>query len=577
MLCVESALTEKFPVLASTPKALRAPLLMGLRRLFRERSINHFLQDNEGLRGFEFVERVLDYFELSYAASHRSRENIPVTGRVVIFANHPLGALDALCLIRLVSEVRRDVKVVANDMLARLEPLSPLLLPVDVFAGRTTRQQLQAINHALQNEEAVIFFPAGEVSRARPGGVRDTKWNDGFVKFASRTAAPLLPCHIEARNSALFYSVSALNKPASSLLLINEMFRERRRSLPLTVGEMIPASVLQRDVRERHVLVKQLKKHLYRVGRQRKGLFAVERAIAHPESRQALRAEIRATRRLGETTDGMQICLLEQGAGSCLLREIGRLREVSFRRVGEGTGERRDLDAYDADYSHIILWDDSALELAGAYRIRQAGLAGGRLYTRSLFEFGDDFDAVLREGLELGRSFVQPAYWGSRALDYLWQGIGAYLHHHPQIRYLFGPVSISNSLPREAINLLVHFYSVYFSRGASPVRARLPYSLSRQEQAELQAHFTGDDYRADLQRLKSLLRHYGAGIPTLYKQYPEVFEPQGIQFLAWNVDEGFASCVDGFLLADLRYVRASRKKRYIDRHSVGAAIPAPAA
>ena len=73
MLCVESALTEKFPVLASTPAALRTPLLVGLRRLFRERSINGFLQDNEGLRGFEFVERVLDYFELSYAASNRSR------------------------------------------------------------------------------------------------------------------------------------------------------------------------------------------------------------------------------------------------------------------------------------------------------------------------------------------------------------------------------------------------------------------------------------------------------------------------------------------------------------------------
>lgn len=577
MLCVESALTEKFPVLASTPAALRTPLLVGLRRLFRERSINGFLQDNEGLRGFEFVERVLDYFELSYAASNRSRENIPVTGRVVIFANHPLGALDALCLIRLVSEVRRDVKVVANDMLARLEPLSPLLLPVDVFGGRTTRQQLQAINQALQNEEAVIFFPAGEVSRARPAGVRDTQWNDGFLKFAKRSAAPLLPCHIEARNSALFYGVSALSKPVSSLLLINEMFRQRRRTLPLTVGEIIPAGVLQRDNRDRGVLLKQLKKHLYRVGRHRKGLFPVERAIAHPESRQALRAEIRATRLLGETTDGMRICLLEKGASSCLLREIGRLREVSFRRVGEGSGERRDLDSYDAEYSHIILWDDSALEIAGAYRIRQAALAGERLYTRSLFEFDDNFDAVLREGLELGRSFVQPAYWGSRALDYLWQGIGAYLYHHPQIRYLFGPVSISNSLPREAINLLVHFYSLYFLPRTSPVRARLPYSLSRQQVDDLQSNFGGDDYREDLSRLKSLMRHYGAGIPTLYKQYPEVFEPEGIAFLAWNVDESFASCVDGFLLADLRYLRASRKKRYIDRHAVETTIQVPAA
>ncbi|MDO6460209.1 lysophospholipid acyltransferase family protein [Granulosicoccaceae sp. 1_MG-2023] len=574
MLCVESALTEKFPALTTTPALLRAPLIGGLRRLFRERSINRFLAQNTDARGFEFVERVLDYFELSYSASHRSRENIPVSGRVVIFANHPLGALDALCLIRLVSEVRRDVKVVANDLLARLEPLSPLLLPVDVLHGRTTRAQLEAIHRALQNEEVVIFFPAGEVSRARPAGVRDTKWNDGFVKFAARAGAPLLPCCIEARNSALFYSVSALSKPVSSLLLINEMFRQRRRSLPVTLGELIPAAALQRDTRDRSVLVKQLRKHLYRVGRNRKGLFPVERAIAHPESRQALRSEIRATRRLGETTDGMQICLLEQGAGSALLREIGRLREVSFRRVGEGTGARRDLDAFDADYSHLILWDDSELEIAGAYRIRQSATAGQALYTRTLFEFDEGFDAVLREGLELGRSFVQPAYWGSRALDYLWQGIGAYLCHHRHIRYLFGPVSISNSLPREAVNLLVCFYSLYFSEPGAPVRARLPYAMSRQERADLQRQFSGEDYRADLARLKSLLRHYGANIPTLYKQYPDVFEPEGVRFLAWNIDEDFASCVDGLLVADLNYLRKSRKKRYIDRHRADSAAVA---
>ncbi|HBR99252.1 MAG TPA: GNAT family N-acetyltransferase [Gammaproteobacteria bacterium] len=576
MLSVENAFAEKFPAFfADAPRLIRQPIIEVLRRLFRETSVNEFLQHNQGVAGVEFIDKVLEYFSVSYSISNTSRENIPVSGRVVIFANHPLGALDALCLIKLVSEVRSDVRIVANEMLTHLEPLGQILLPVDAFAGASTRLQLQAIQSALEDEQAVIFFPAGEVSRVRPVGVRDTRWNDGFIKYARRTSSPLLPCYIDARNSAFFYGVSALNKPAAGLLLVNEMFRQRARNLPIKVGELIPADVIQKDKRPRAVLLKQVKKHLYRVGKNRSNLFPVEQSIAHPESRQRLKAELAAGQCLGKTHDQKSIYLMQYQPDSTVIKEIGRLREISFRKVGEGTGQRRDLDRYDQDYEHIVLWDDADLEVVGAYRVRLGSRASDDLYVSSLFELSADFAAYSAHGLELGRSFVQPRYWGSKALDYLWQGIGAYLYYNPDVRYLFGPVSLSNAYPRGAVNLIVHFYTVYFGRGDSLVEPRLPYRMSRQEKNELVDIFRGDDYKGEFKQLKHLLRHYQVNVPTLYKQYPEVFAPQGVQFLAWNIDEDFGACIDGFLMADLSHLKPSRRKRYIDCHAETGPISHP--
>ncbi len=177
--------------------------------------------------------------------------------------------------------------------------------------------------------------------------------------------------------------------------------------------------------------------------------------MAHPESPLEVRRALQAAEVLGRTNDGKQILLLDARPDDPALREIGRLRELAFRRVGEGTGARRDLDRYDAWYRHVVLWDEQALAIVGAYRLgeagtilRERGLDG--LYSASLFDYAPEAQAFLPEAVELGRSFVQPAYWGSRSLDYLWQGIGAYLRKRPEVRYLFGPVSLSASLPPEA-------------------------------------------------------------------------------------------------------------------------------
>jgi hypothetical protein len=311
-----------------------------------------------------------------------------------------------------------------------------------------------------------------------------------------------------------------------------------------------------------------LRRHLYRLGKKKSGLFETEKRIAHPESRQALKQELRKGELLGETNDGKKIILADWFPESAVIREIGRLRELSFRKVGEGTGRRRDLDRFDQHYRHLVLWDDEALEIAGAYRLgeggrilEQRGVEG--FYSATLFNYNAPFLRYLEGSLELGRSFVQPRYWGSRALDYLWQGLGAYLRHHTEIRYLYGPVSISAHYPRAARDMLVYFYRHYFGDDEACADSSNPYRLSEQGRVECETVFSGDDYAADLQELKHRLSIYNLAIPTLYKQYTDLCEPGGVRFLDFGVDPDFAGCTDGFILVDLSRVKPGKRKRYI--------------
>lgn len=251
------------------------------------------------------------------------------------------------------------------------------------------------------------------------------------------------------------------------------------------------------------------------------------------------------------------------------MREIGQLREVAFRTVGEGTGQRRDIDSYDQDYLHLILWDESELEIVGAYRFAQTdrliktkGKQG--LYTNTLFDYQPDMEPIFAQGLELGRSFVQPKYWGKRSLDYLWVGIGAFVAKNPQYRYLFGPVSISNTMPTAAKNLMVHFYQLHFPTKANLAQAKMPFQL--EDNDNLFSAFKGEDYAEDFTTLKHLMANMGVSIPTLYKQYSELCEDDGVCFSAFNIDPDFMDCVDGLVVVDLDKIKSKKRRRYVDVH-----------
>ena len=260
---------------------------------------------------------------------------------------------------------------------------------------------------------------------------------------------------------------------------------------------------------------------------------------------------------------------IDSEISTTVINEIGRLREYTFRKVGEGTGTKRDIDKYDEYYMHLVLWDEDNLEIAGAYRIGECAwilswLGKEGLYMNELCKIEDELDSKLEYSIELGRSFVQPKYWGSRALDYLWQGIGAYLSHNPDIRYMYGPVSISNSYPKIAKDILVYFYSRYFKPKEKGFTAKRPYMLSRNTRAELDNIFDGMEYVEAFRTLKSYLRGLEISIPTLYKQYGDVCERGGVEFFDFGVDPAFNNSIDGYLLIiDLTKLKEEKRKRYI--------------
>jgi putative hemolysin len=569
-LTLERILTKHAPyLLERVPQFIRPWLLDFGERLLHLGEMRAFLDEHPEARSAELLDEIFERLDVGHSMALRDRMRIPSEGRLVVVANHPLGGLDGLAVLRAMLEVRPDVRIVANEVLADLPGLSELFIPCGVFSHHPQKNRLSAIGEALDRDEAVIFFPAAEVARPSWHGIRERRWRGGAVRFARDHGAPVLPVWVRARNSFWFYLASLLSRPVSMLLLPHEMFNKGGQTIVLKVGDPIPASAFRETALESSALTKLLQRHTLRVGKSRKGPFRTESTIAHPVDRRLLRADLRQAELLGVTGDGKRILLVD-GSRRTALREVARLRELTFRSVGEGTGTRLDLDAYDRYYKHLVIWDEAGLEITGAYRLgvagpilEEKGKAG--LYSASLFEYGPAFEALLPMSAELGRSFVQQRYWNSRALDQLWQGIGAFLLARPEIRYLFGCVSISGAYPEPAKELLVHFFRTWFGEEGAGARARNPFALSTVREKDLRALLPGEHYREELKRLKEGLKLYGCAIPTLFKQYSELCEPGGTRFLDFGVDPDFGHCVDGFILVDVTRITAEKRARYIER------------
>ncbi len=567
MISVDKVIAANLPQLENSPK-VKGLVKKGLGYLLHEQEFVAFGDAYPHLQGLEFVEQVLDELDFDTRYKPKQIENIPSEGKLVIVANHPIGSLDALALIKVLSSVRQDLKVVANRMLMSVTPMHSLLLPVDNLSGTSKKQELSNIQKHLKDEGALLIFPAGEVSRLSPTGIKDCKWNSGFLRMAKKANSPVLPIYIKAKNSPLFYGTSMIYKPLASLLLVKEMFKQRQKSLEFEIGASIPPeSYLIENLKDKEI-VNLIRKQLYRLTTKRPLPLKTQTPIAIPECRKELKKAIESCQLLGKTQDGMHIHLYQYTGSSPVFRELGRLREIAFRAVGEGSGKRRDIDKYDMDYQHLVLWDPTQLELVGAYRlacakeiIEKHGQEG--LYTDSLFSYTQAMKPYLEQGIELGRSFVQPKYWGRKSLDYLWYGIGAFIKNYPQYRYLFGAVSVSNALPEQAKAMLVHYYQHYYKSEQHLATPNNEFKLSEQQLTQCETVFSGNDVKEDFVELKHVLANMGAQVPTLFKQYTELCKPGGVKFLSFSIDPDFNNCIDGLVLVDLQNVKENKAKRYL--------------
>lgn len=572
MINISKEIFFKYPKLKNN-KIIKGALSKFAESIIHQDDINMFTEKNSHLIGFEFVDAVLEYFNFGYITSDKTIENIPQSGRVVIISNHPLGSLDALVLLKLIGKIRKDVKIIANDFLNFFDSLSPLLISINNFKNRQTKDSINNIYDALNSDKAVIIFPAGEVSRMTPKGIRDNKWQKSFLNFASRTSSPILPIYIKAKNSKIFYSVSTINKKLSTLLLADEMYKQKNKTIDLYIGELIPHTNIKPNALEINSIVALYKKQVYGLKR-RKKYFITQKAIAHPEDIRAVKKELLNSELLGKTKDNKLIYLYENTKESIVLKEIGRLRELAFRKVGEGVNARRDLDKYDKYYKHIILWDDKDLEIVGSYRIAECkniiekyGIDS--LYNTTLFDFSRRFKEKLNFSIELGRSFIQPKYWGTRALDYLWYGIGAYINKNPDIKYMYGSVSLSALYPKITKDIIFSFYEIYFSSKNTQVKAKNPYNFKNDETINemLNKVLLKDNYKDDFKTIKKLLKNLNITIPTLYKQYSELCEDGGVEFCAYSIDKEFSSCVDSFIIVDISKIKQTQKDRYFNQYN----------
>lgn len=568
---LENILEEKKYNLFSGNKILKSFTLKLLRKIIHIDEINNFLKAKGDFYGIEFIDEIFEYLNFTFKISSSDIQKIPAEGRIIITANHPVGSLDSLALIKAISLVRKDIKIVANDILSVIDNISEFILANDIEKSSFQRERIVAISQALEDEKAVIIFPAGEVSRLKGLTIVDSKWNKSSISLSNKYNAPILPVFILAQNSMLFYALSIINKRLSIILLSHELFNKKNKHLEIKIGNPIPAKTFNSSIKN-SVYIKLLKKHVYKIGKRKSGLFATEKNIIHPIDCRLIRKELKNSKKLIETKDNKTIFCVEYDDAPNVMKEISRLREITFRKVGEGTGNKNDIDVFDKYYRHLVVWDDDELEIVGSYRIGMSkqifekhGIDG--FYSSTLFNFSDDFiNNVLPYSIELGRSFVRQKYWNSNALDYLWQGIGAIIATKPELKYLFGPVSISEEFSNEAISWIIAYLNKWFKPTTDSVLAKNPFAMDNVVLEETTDILNSDVRKVDLNKLKIKLKEFNLKYPVLYKHYSEVAEDDGVKFNAFNVDSDFSNCVDGFLEIEIDKIKGKKKERYIYPH-----------
>jgi putative hemolysin len=541
--------------------------------------------------GYESIfEATLETLGSRLEVSDRDLERIPREGPLVVVSNHPLGGVDGLALMSLVLQRRPDVKLLANSILNRFKAFRPYLLPVDILGEENaSNRNAFALKGAIRwvNEGGCLAaFPAGRVShwRWRSLSVSDGKWNPAVVALAQKTNASITPVFFEGRNSAWFQGIGCLHSRLCTLLLGRELWNRRGTAIAARVGESLPpsrwrefsgANELNTHLRLR---VEALRNTAKPPSENRKK--NVVEPLATGPSPQAVETEIINLPQEAELARKGDFVIYSTHA-TCIpnvMREIGILREMTFRDVGEGTGQSIDLDSFDEYYHQLFAWDDKAKKIVGGYRlavvdevIRQRGRKG--LYVPSLFSVRKSFYKALGPAVELGRSFIRPEYQRKFALlGLLWRGIGEFLNRCPGCFTLYGPVSISADYAPVSRNLMVRFlrHKEWSPSMARRARAKHPFRDSGMSLALKRWVRAEGRSIEEVSAIISSMEQDGKGIPVLVKHYLKL---KG-SFVGFGVDPDFGDAIDGLIVVDMRDMDDAHLRRYFGEEGQRKAIEA---
>jgi putative hemolysin len=571
---------------------LPAPVEGAIEKLLRLDRFDRLWEDVPGADNRLIADHPLALLNVRTQVSERDRALIPKQGPVVAVANHPFGLIEGAILPSLFLSVRPDVKVMANHLLSAMPETSGLCIFVDPYGGesanRANRKGLKDAIAWLKQGGMLTVFPAGEVSHLslKERAIVDPEWSGSVARLIRITGATVLPIYFLGANSALFQVLGFLHPRVRTALLPHEFFNKHNRTIEVRIGSPIPSAKL-RAYQDDVALIRYLRHRTYLL-QNREAPKACMISAAGPPAVGVLGAllssevaKLPCERTLVETED-FQVLIAKAGEIPNVLHEIGRLREVTFRQVGEGTGKPVDLDRFDEHYWHLFVWSRQAKEVAGAYRLGPSDeilprLGPAGFYTSRLFQWKRSFLDRISPAIELGRSFVRPEYQKTYApLLLLWKGIGQFLLRNPQYKLLFGPVSISNGYTAASRHLMVKFLSAYRQSGelAPLVRARNPF---RHRAPKLNGKLADELFGAtvwDVEELSALIADVEIdrkGVPVLLKQYLKL----GGELVAFHVDRRFADALDGLIVVDLRKTDARVLERYMGKDGAAQFLNTP--
>ena len=548
-----------------------APAIMKLLKL---NDINHAYDHISAKEGIGFMDDILKEFNIQYQISETDLANIPKTEPFILIANHPYGGIDGIILTSVISKIRPDFKMVANYLLQQIPQVASNIIAVNPFQDSTDKEiNVSGVKQLLTHLKTspLGIFPAGEVSALKLNNfkITDKKWEPAVGKIIAKAGVKVVPVYFSGHNSLAFNLLGLLHPSLRTIKLPSEMLNKGNSMIHIRIGK--PISFKELSDLDPDNLLKFVRAKTFALGAHdsrpqkiklnfRLNQIHKPSKIVDPVSPEKIELEINA---IAKHTwlfkyNEMELHIANYDEIPSVMREIGRLREETFRAIGEGTNQSIDLDDFDKLYKHLFIWDTSAKKIVGSYRLgegdvlfRKLGIKG--FYLNQLFKINKELNPMLFQSLELGRSFVSLDYQRKPAsLMLLWKGINIYLQHNTaRFKYLIGPVSISNSFSNLSKDLLVAYirHKHWDSKLAKFVTPRKAFHY----QSKLEGlHILRQKHSEDLKLLDGFIgdieSHQKLKVPVLVKKYLKL----NGKIIGFNVDPHFNDSLDGFLVVEVK-------------------------
>lgn len=538
--------------------------------------LNKIYEKHKDKSDLDFLNAILNEFQIDFEIPKEDLKRIPKTGAFITISNHPLGGIDGILLFKLLLEKRPDFKTLSTFLLLRIEPLKKYFIPVNPFEDRKeAMSSIGGIKNALlhlKNESALGIFPAGEVSTFKDGNlVVDKPWDEGAIKLIKRANVPVIPIYFHAKNSRLFYFLSKISGTLRTAKLPSELLTQKGRVIKVRIGK--PITVKEQNSftglnefhnylrKKTYILANPFEKEFKYLDTSIFKRFKMPNEIISPVSVSKIESEIDVLNNNNSllfSSKNYNIYFTDTKFIENILLEFGRLREITFREVGEGTNKALDLDKYDDFYKHLFLWDKVNKKIAGAYRMgmgeeifKKYGIAG--FYVNDLFRIEPELFSMMESTIEMGRAFIVKEYQQKPLpLFLLWKGIIHVTLRYPKYKYLMGGVSISNKFSNFSKSLMIefmksHYYDPFIAQYVSPKKE---YKVKLNDADK---DFVFDNTKADMNKFDKIIDEIEPGslrLPVLLKKYVK----QNAKLVAFNVDPKFNNSVDGLMyirIADL--------------------------